>query len=217
MIENEKQLKEILVILEKEGILGNIVLIGSWCLLFYKSIFINFEPTVRTTDIDFFVPNPRAIKEKNNIIASLKEINYDIVRDTLTSKSTFISPDGFELEFLTKINREQLACLKLGNTNIYAESLPYLTIFSGNYIEIDYDGIKVKVASPASYILQKLLINSSRKDKKEKDIESIKNVLSFVKESRKYNDELNSLYNSLPKNWQKKINQTTSQNNIQLF
>ena len=217
MIENEKKLKEVLAVLEKEGILENIILIGSWCLLFYKFVFDDFEPTVRTTDIDFFVPNPKAIKEKKSIVVSLKEINYDIIRDTLTNKTTFISPDGFELEFLTKINREQLACLKLGSTSLYAESLPYLTIFAGNYIEVDYDGIKVKVASPASFILQKLLVNNSRKEKREKDIESIKNVLLFIKTSKKYNEEVKSLYDSLPKNWKKKIEQTISQNDIKLF
>lgn len=217
MIENENELKKILSLLSKEGILNNVILIGSWCLLFYKHIFTNFEPTVRTTDIDFYVPDPKAIKEKNGLINSLKNINYDVVHDTLTNKSTFISPDGFELEFLTKLNRDQLACVKLGNTNVYAESLSYVEIFSGNYIEIDYDRINIKLASPASYILQKLLINEDRKEKKEKDIESIKNVLAFVRASKKYMEELKTLYESLPKKWKKKIDSTTSKNNIVLL
>ena len=95
MTENEKQLKEILTVLSNEGILKNVILIGSWCLLFYKYIFDNFEPTVKTTDLDFYVPDVKSVKEGSGLINSLKEINYDVVHDTLTHKSTFISPDGF--------------------------------------------------------------------------------------------------------------------------
>ncbi len=143
MIENEKQLKEILTVLNDEGVLKDIILIGSWCLLFYKHIFAEFEPTVRTSDIDFFVPNPKAIKEKDGLIKSLKCINYDIVRDSLTYKSTFISPNGFEIEFLTKLNRNQLVCVELGNTHIYAESLSYVDIFAGNYFEVTYNNMEI--------------------------------------------------------------------------
>ncbi len=53
-----------------------------------------------------------------------------------------------------------------------------------------------------------------RKTKKEKDLESIKNVLLFVNSSKKYRDELISLFNSLPKKWKKRINNVASQNNI---
>lgn len=217
MIENEKQLKAILTVLDEEGVLKNLILIGSWCLLFYKNIFENFDPLVRTTDIDFYVPDVKAVKEKNGLINSLKEINYDLVHDSLTSKSTFISPDGFELEFLTKLNRSQLSCVKLGNTGIYAESLSYIELFTGNYIEVDYHGIIVKLASPSSFVLQKLLINENRKNKKEKDINAVKHVLTFIKASRKYNQELASLYNSLPNKWKRKISITASNNNIDLL
>ena len=95
MESNEQHLIQVLKVLESEGTLQNSILIGSWCLLFYKYLFENFEPTIRTTDIDFLIPNPKAIKEKNGLVKSLKEINYDLVHDILTNKSIFISPDGF--------------------------------------------------------------------------------------------------------------------------
>ena len=63
MESNEQHLIEILKVLESEGTLQNSILIGSWCLLFYKYVFENFEPTIRTTDIDFLIPNPKAIKK----------------------------------------------------------------------------------------------------------------------------------------------------------
>ena len=216
MNDNEKQLKEILKVLETEGILKDIILIGSWCPLFYKTIFDNFDTTIRTTDVDFFVPNAKAIVEKNNVIKSLETIEYEISHDFLTRKTTFMSLSGFEIEFLTKLNRNHLACVRLGNTGIYAESISSLDVFERNYIEVNYYGIQVKVASPASYVLQKLSINSKRGEKAEKDIQSVKAVLGYVAVSKKYLDELHFLFISLPKKWQNQIKETAEKNDIDL-
>ena len=217
MIDYEKHFKEVLLTLESEGILNNIIVVGSWCLLLYKYVFSNFEPSIRTTDVDFFVPNPKSIKEKNSVINSLREINYDLVIDCLSNKSIFISHDGFELEFLTRVARDMISTVKLGNTNIYAEALSCTDIFIGNYIVVNYEGLLVKVASPSSYILQKLLVNEQRGEKKQKDIESIKTILLFIESSKKYSKELKDLYSALPNKWKKKIDVTLTNNDIKLF
>ncbi len=217
MNEDEKKFKELLHILDKEGTIKDVILIGSWCLLFYKYIFENFEPSIRTTDIDFYVPNAKSFKASNGLIGSMKNNNYDAFNDVLTHKTTFISPDGFEVEFLTNLNRQRLSCIKLGNTQIFAESLPHVNIFEGNYIEINYDGMIIKVASPASYILQKMLIHKDRKDKKEKDAESIKNVLFYLNASEKYKQELKKIYIQLPNKWKSTINKVALEQNIPLI
>lgn len=218
MINNGKHLKEILETLESANILKDLILIGSWSLLFYNKIFLEFEPQLRTTDLDFYVPNAKAIKSGGELTDSLKELNYEMLMDTLTSKTIFASVDGFELEFLTKLNRSGLSCVRLGNTGIFAESLSYVEIFSGNYVEVEYCGINLKVASPASYVIQKLLINDKRReDKKIKDIESVKYVLLFIKASDKSFNELKQLYESIPKSWKRKIDKIVSSNEINLF
>lgn len=217
MTDQEKQLFEILNVFDKEGFLKHTILIGSWCLVFYKQIFETFKPNIKTSDIDFYIPNAKAVKEKNNVIESFEEIHYTVVHDSMTNKTRFISPLGFELEFLTNLTRSNLPCVRLGDTNIYAESLSYVDIFAGNYIEVKYNNLNVKVASPASYVLQKLLINDLRReDKRAKDIESVKDVLVYVNASRKYRDELKNLYSSLPKKWQRKISEVASKNNVSL-
>ncbi len=217
MNDNEKQLKEILEVLEKEGILKNIIVIGSWCQLFYKNIFENFRSTIKTIDVDLFVPNPKSVTEKNGIISEFKNINYDIKQDIITNKTIFISNEGFRIEFLTILNRDYLTCVRLGSTGIYAESISSLDMYVGNYIEVNYYGIQVKVASPASYVLQKLLINNKRGEKAEKDIQSVKVVLWYIITSKKYFNELHSLFASLPKKWQKQIKETAEKNDIELF
>lgn len=59
-----------------------------------------------------------------------------------------------------------------------------------------------------------MLINKDRKEKKEKDIESIRHVLLFVEQSIKYKNELLSLYHSLPKKWKKRIDKVAIDNDI---
>ena len=216
MENNEQKLLEILQILNNEGALENSILIGSWCLFFYKYIFDNFEPTIRTTDIDFLVPQPKSFKEKSGIAKTLKEINYFIVQDTLTNKTIFISPDGFEIEFLTKLTRSQSPCVKLGNTVIHAESLPYVDIFASNYVEVNFHDILVRVASPASYVIQKLLINNERGEKKEKDIDSIRHVLIYLFASKTYTEEFLNLIKNLPKKWKRKIQKTSVENGLNI-
>lgn len=217
MIENEKNLKLILETLDNEGILKNVILVGSWSLLFYEKIFNSFEPELKTRDVDFYVPDIKKIKEKNNVIESFRLINFDISQDCLTNRSYFYSPDGFEVEFITKLTRDNLPSVKLGNTQIYAESISYVDIFNGNYIEMDYYGTKVNVVSPVTFVLQKLLINSARQDKSDKDISAVKNVLGHVKTSRKFSDELLEQYGSLPRKWRDKINQSAKENGIDLL
>ena len=197
--------------------MNNIIIIGSWCLFFYRYIFESFHPLLRTTDIDFYIPNIHSIREKHSVISSMKKVNYDIVYDVMTRKSVFISPDGFELEFLTNQNRNSLACVRVGNTGIYAESVPYLGIFSASYINVEFEQLNIHVASPSAYVLQKLLICDARKNKKQKDMESISYVLRFVKSSIKHLLELKRLYSSIPKKWRKRIDEVCNDHDIELF
>lgn len=57
---------EVLRRFDKAGVLRNIVLIGSWCMLFYKDYFadVKYILTIRTRDIDFLIPNPVKIKKR---------------------------------------------------------------------------------------------------------------------------------------------------------
>lgn len=210
---NESKLKEIIKTFSDAGFLDDVILVGSWCLTFYKLIFDNFLPQVRTTDIDFYVPN---IKKANadKVSSLLKEINYDHIKDSLTNKSRFVSPDGFEIEFLAKLSRSNVSCIQIGSSSIFAESLSYIDIFSLNYVECCYYGYSIKVASPSAFVIQKILINDKRGNKKEKDVVAIKNVLEFITIANKYKEEFKELYSKLPKKWKNKILSFAKSENI---
>jgi hypothetical protein len=74
----------------------------------------------------------------------------------------------------------------------------------------------VKVASPASFCLQKLLIWDKRQPAKQaKDLDAIRNVLVYVGASRKSTEDFYSLFDSLPKSWVKKIKKIAEQNQLE--
>ena len=161
-------------------------------------------PSVRTTDIDFYVPDSKRAKAAD-LSERLKSINYDHFQDSMTSKSRFVSPEGFEVEFLAKLNREGLSCVRLGSSGIFAESLSYVELFGSNYIEVKRNGIVVKVASPSAFAIQKVLINDRRGNKAEKDSQAIDYVLSFINASTKSCAEFYELFDKLPRKWKKTI------------
>jgi len=170
MPNNEERLKELLSILDKADVLKDVIVIGSWALYLYEKRFNNFSANIRTIDLDFYIPNVKKVNQKISLIEELEKHHYYIDTDRLTNKSKFKSPDGFELEFLTKLSRSEENAIEVGNTDIYAETLSYIDIFTNNYIEINFNGIVVKTASPSSYILQKLIINEKRTDKELKTL-----------------------------------------------
>lgn len=203
-IENENKLDEVIKAFADCGFIDDVILIGSWCLGFYAEIFEGFAPTVRTTDIDFYVPNSKRASA-SLLSEQLRAINYDHFQDSMTNKSRFVSPEGFEIEFLAKLNKEGLACVRLGSSGIFAESLSYVDIFGSNYIEMMRGGIKVKIASPAAFTIQKILINERRGAKAEKDAQAIDYVLRFIGASHKSSSEFYELFDKLPKKWKKAV------------
>lgn len=62
---------EVLRRFNKVGILDGLILIGSWCLYFYKGYFENISyidiATIKTRDIDFLVPLPLKFQKEVNV------------------------------------------------------------------------------------------------------------------------------------------------------
>ena len=71
---------EILKRFHRAGILDEFVLIGSWCVFFYKDYFSNVpyidQVTIKTRDIDFLVSKPAKIKHTVNIPGLLKDLGF---------------------------------------------------------------------------------------------------------------------------------------------
>ncbi len=179
----ENELINILNALQESKAIKHVVVAGSWAMYFYKKIFDNFVPRVETTDLDLYLPNPKKATGENLSSILLK---YSYVKDSdyISGKTMFRSENaGFTIEFLTVPDRTMSNTLKSPGLNVVAEALPKMAPAGWNYITVDFNGLKVNVVSPVSFVLQKLLINNERKSeyKKLKDLDAIKYVLGFVK------------------------------------
>lgn len=214
----EEEMIKVLHVLEESGALPHCVISGSWAMYFYKKIFDNFVPRVETTDLDIYLPNPKKASG-NNIAEKLRSMSYIKNSDYLSGKTMFLSKDGFSIEFLTIPDRNMSNTIKVPGLSIVAEALPKMAPAGWNYLQIEFESIVVNVVSPVSFVLQKLLIHNERASeyKKEKDLDAIKYVLSFIKQSKKYNQELIDSLNSYPKKWKKTIIENASNLDIDLY
>ncbi len=213
----ENRMLDIIDALYKSGLLRNCIISGSWAMFFFKEIFEDFIPPIATTDFDIFLPNVSKIKD-GNINRLLIGLDYLRDDDFLTGKTKYYSKDGFEIEFLTVPNRTMEHVVKIPSIGIGAEALPKMKVAEWNYITVKYNNYDVNIPSPASYCLQKLLINKERtEDKKTKDIDAVRYILEFVAASPKYKKEFVESFNSAPKKWKKAIKETMEENKLDTF
>lgn len=214
MIKYENKMLDIIAALHKSGLLKNCIISGSWAMFFYKEVFEGFLPPIATTDFDIFLPSVSKIKE-SNINKLLIDLDYLRDDDSLTGKTKYYSKDGFEIEFLTVPDKSMNSVIKIRSIGIGAEALPKMKVAEWNYITVKYNGYDVNVPSPASYCLQKLLINKERTEtKRVKDIDAVKYIMGHVIASNKYREEFIESFRSAPKKWKKAIVETIEANGL---
>lgn len=201
-------LLKIIKILNELGLNNNVILIGSWVEFFYKDLISNYYSQFVTQDYDFLIKRP--VKKGKGFVSKMKEIGFDYDEDYITDKSKFYK-DGMEVEFLTNLTRDYSSICSIEEMGINAESLKNLDVLISNSIVVEHETNKITIPSPAAYCIHKLLINPSRIEwKKQKDIDSVINILSKMIESNVYINEFNSIFNSLSKK-QKKIIENVSE------
>lgn len=214
----EKEMINVIRALDESQALKHVVITGSWALYFYSNIFNGFVPRTETTDLDLYLPNPKkAIGE--NLSTKMRQYTYKKNNDYLTGKTTFLSEDGFSVEFLVVPDRTMSNTIKIEGLDVVAEALPKTAPLGWNSISVCFENWMINIVSPVSFVLQKLLINKERKPeyKKIKDIDAVIYVLGFIKASKKYQEELVASFETYPKKWKKTILETAKENRINLF
>jgi hypothetical protein len=172
---------EILRRLKKAGILKSVVLIGSWCIPFYKEYFEelkNISP-IRTRDIDFLVLLDAKFKKRANVIELLEDLGF---------KYEFLGEKGYirllhpllMLEFLVpEFGRESDKPYKLPELGINAQRIRFLGMLADVTIKVDIGGIDVVMPHPVSFALQKLLAGKRRSGAKRKEKEAKDKLVSL--------------------------------------
>ena len=91
---------DVLKRLEKASVLGDLILVGSWCVYFYKQHYAKGERafSLRTTDIDFLIPIPPKIHHPTDIQKLLADLGF---RESFSSEGfiRLVHPE-FTIDFL---------------------------------------------------------------------------------------------------------------------
>ncbi|MFC2160644.1 GSU2403 family nucleotidyltransferase fold protein [Acidobacteriota bacterium] len=207
MIKNYALCNEVLKRLRDSGVLENIIVIGSWCIYFYKDYFreIDYNSLIRTRDIDFLVPIPPAFKEKVDVHELLKDLGFliDFHRDGYIR---LVHPELI-IEFLVpEKGRGFDKPYPLPQLGVNAQSLRFLEYLETNSMKIESDHLILNVPHPAAFALHKLII-SERRPKEEKRIKERREAIHILNCLIEKGDKeiVKRLFESIPRRWKTKV------------
>lgn len=212
MYENKTDQTELLLKilreLQKVNALNDIVLIGSWCKIFYRQIFDTDEISIlRTSDIDFCVK--QNLKTKNNVDIDSMLIGLGFDQDFHNDGLIKYAHPDLEVQFITnEIGKGKIPNVyDIDAYHIKAEGIRFVDILLENTITHKFEDIVIKLPNPEIFVLQKILICDQRIDlsKKEKDITSASEIASLCFKDSNRRECMKNLLNKLPKKWQARI------------
>jgi hypothetical protein len=201
---------EILRRFNKVGILRDFILIGSWCVYFYKDYFSDVpfidQATIKTRDIDFLINSPSGIKQEVDVPSLLEDLGFVT---TIKGSRGYIKLDHPDLllEFLVpEKGKGTDRPVRLPKLGMNAVALRFLSFLSTNTIKVKVEDFYVTLPHPANFALHKLIIFQRRlkQDKAVKDrniaIEILKSLIAKGESSI-----IKRVFNSIPKKWQGRI------------
>ena len=196
---------EVLRRLDKAGILKDIVLVGSWCTLFYKKFFSGkkYMTSLATRDMDLLIPQPRTIKAKVDVAELLKDLGFVV---GFTGSQGYIRLEHPQLivEFLVpergKGSDKPYSLPQLG---LNAQALRFLEFLSQNTIRSKAGSIMITLPHPANFALHKLLVMGRRPkvERQAKDKEAAIRILNALIDSDQ-SDTIKNAFQAMPKRWQ---------------
>ena len=201
---------EILKRFHKAGILKEFILIGSWCMYFYKEYFSNVsyirQAAITTRDIDFLIDDPRKIKKKVNVPDLLKDLGFVTVFKGSQGYLKLDHPDLI-LEFLVpEKGRGTNKPYPLSQLGMNAVALRFLSFLSANTIKAKVDGFYINLPHPANFALHKIII-SKRRVREEKAIKDKNAAIGILNALIKKGEEkiIQKIFTSTPGKWQRRI------------
>ncbi|MGH7197882.1 MAG: GSU2403 family nucleotidyltransferase fold protein [Candidatus Omnitrophota bacterium] len=199
---------EVLRRLHKAGIFKNAILVGSWCMPFYKEYFAGqkYDPSIRTRDIDFLIPRPSGLDVKIDVADLVKDLGF--VRGFRGHEGYIVleHPDLI-IEFLVpEKGRGTDKPVKLPALGLNAQSLRFMELLSEKTIKIRLGDIVCVLPHPANFAFHKILISNRRpnSEKTAKDREaSVKILMALIEKGEQR--LLRDVYNSIPSKWKQSI------------
>lgn len=102
MITQAEDFERFLRVLDRQGCLPDVMVVGSWAEFLYREarLLNGFEPNLKTMDIDFLVRNMRKPQPPVNVLVAAREAGYVPDADYLDGTTKIYSDSGLEIEFL---------------------------------------------------------------------------------------------------------------------
>ena len=199
---------EVLARLDRAGVLKNIVLVGSWCTLFYKEYFgkTKYKVSLKTRDIDLLIPQPTTIKAKTDVAELLKDLGFVI---GFTGSKGYIRLEHPQLivEFLVpERGRGSDKPYSLPQLGLNAQALRFLEFLDQNTITSKVGQITITLPHPANFALHKLLILTRRAtpEKQAKDKDTAITILKALIDKGQSGLIKDAFY-TMPRKWQSKV------------
>jgi len=202
---------QILKRMKTAGILDKVVLIGSWCVIFYEDYFKGSSglPAIRTRDLDILIPLPPGFDHKLDFYDLLKDLGFLLDYKGRKGYMVFQHPDLI-LEFLVPARgRDSDRPYPVPQLGINAQPLRFLDFLVNKPVKVLFQAIEIIIPHPANYSLHKLIIAGRRKnkDKAERDREQAVAILNLLKEDHE-SELIRNIYYKMPKKWQFVYDQT---------
>jgi len=196
---------EVLRRLDKAGILKDIVLVGSWCTVFYKDFFASkkYMASLTTRDMDLLIPQPRAIKAKVDIAGLLKDLGF-IVGFTGSQGYIRLEHPQLIVEFLVpergKGSDKPYSLPQLG---LNAQALRFLEFLSQDTIKSKVGSINVTLPHPANFALHKLvvMVRRPKAEKQAKDKDAAIKILNALIDTEQ-SITIKNAFQAMSKRWQ---------------
>lgn len=219
--EQEQAFWDTIRVLHDIDILSHVMLIGSWAEYLFPLLFeTEFEPNIRTRDIDFFYRNVGVPNQPVQFVAAMRQNGFLYEVDAVSEVARFYKEDLLEIEFLTKVigSGSQTSYL-IRSLGIKAEGLRVINILDDFATEVTKNGYTVIVPLPSAYVIQKILANPTRvpAGKKAKDIAAVINLLDHIKASEKHRQDLERVLATLTTKQLKVLDEVTKANSIILL
>lgn len=205
---------------QEVGILQQMMLIGSWCLFFYRAALPESGglPAIRTLDADFLLPHPRSIQREVDVPALLKELGFVPTHYRSSDWVVYDHPE-LRVEFLVpEIGRGYDKAQRVGKFHVTAQGLRYLNLLADYPRSISYNGLSIRVPEPAAFALQKLIVSTRRTgtEKSRRDLDTAIALLDWIFSHPREGDKLGEILKDLPKGWLRNVQGLANQHHPRL-
>lgn len=153
---------QVLRLLHEAGVLSEVVVIGSWCSHFYRTLVPGAENigTIRTGDLDVLIPKPGKMKAGPGISRILDSLGF-VVEHSPEGYTRMVHP-LIVIDFIVpERGRGKTAPVKVPGLGVNASALRFMDFLVEGALVFETDGIAIKMPDPLRYGLHKLIISEA--------------------------------------------------------